>query len=178
MICRSCGNNMPENEQVCRYCGTNNEPYTNNTGYTGNNGYANNTSYTNQGSYTYGQYNYGYNTPPYTGGYPVQNNNAPTTKDYLTWMLVYPLINMIPVVGTIIYLVFCVNFAMDKSNQARASYFKAVLITMGIGIAVTIVMAIFMFIFMEAAFDELEEVVPELEEEFELVYSRIRPLFK
>lgn len=83
----------------------------------------------------------GYNPNFYNNG----ADRQPTVKEYLTWMLVYPLLSMIPGVGYIIYLVFCFKHAFDDTYRARANFFKATLITMAVSVGVAILFFIFMF---------------------------------
>ena len=82
--------------------------------------------------------------PPYSYEPPV-NDKAPTVKDYLKWILLYPMLTLIPAVGLIAYVVICINHAMDKTNVARSNFFKATLITYLITIVAVAVVAILFF---------------------------------
>lgn len=103
--------------------------------------------------YNNGMYGGGYNPGMYGGGYNpgyYQDNpdRVATVKEYLIWMLAYPLLCMIPGVGTILYLVFCIKHAFDNTYKARANFFKATLITMGITAVISVLIVILAFIFL------------------------------
>ena len=81
-------------------------------------------------------------------------------------MLLYPLWNLIPGIGFVIYIIVCIKYALDTSFTARANFFKATLITMLISIAMAVVMFIVFFGIAGAAtavgFSFLEELDPSL----------------
>lgn len=176
MKCNSCFNEIRDGSVFCEICGARqteipakeftgdantrsensydipNDGYVNqqNVNNAHNNAYGNSqNAYNNQNSY-----GYTYNPYQYPGFMPM-NNKTPEVKEYLQWMLVYPLLNLIPLAGFVIYLVFCINFMNDKSYPARANYFKATLISWaisaGIGFVFSIFMMIFAFFFLESA---------------------------
>ena len=182
MICKYCGFDIPENDRFCSNCGAEvkaetpvNEAPVNEETQNFNNGYnGNNTAYGNyqepQGAY--------YSSQPGNGGFyagnpaqssqgywaPPVNDKAPALKDYLKWMLLYPLLNFIPGIGFIIYIAFCIKFAIDDTYKARANFFKATLIAQIIGIVIAVLIFVVMFAIMGAAtavgFSFLEEMDP------------------
>ena len=174
MICKNCGADVPENDRFCSNCGAEmkteaplNENPVNEAAQNFNNGYAaNNTAY---GAYYGNQPGNGFyagNPAQSPQGYwaPPVNNNAPGVKEYLKWMFLYPLWNLIPGIGFIIYIAFCIKFAIDNTYTARANFFKATLIAQIIGIAIAVVMFIVMFAVAGVAtavgFSFLEEMDP------------------
>ena len=174
MICKNCGTDVPENDRFCSNCGAEmktetplNENPVNEAAQNFNNGYAaDNTAY---GAYYGNQQNGGYYAGSPAGnsqGYwaPPVNDKAPALKDYLKWMLLYPLLNFIPGIGFIIYIAFCIKFAIDDTFKARANYFKAVLVAQIIGIVIAVLIFVVMFAIMGAAaaagFSFLEEMDP------------------
>ena len=174
MICKYCGADVPENDSFCSNCGAEmktetplNENPVNEAAQNFNNGYAaDNTAY---GAYYGNQQNGGYyagNLAQAPQGYwaPPVNDKAPALKDYLKWMLLYPLLNFIPGIGFIIYIAFCIKFAIDDTFKARANYFKAVLVAQIIGIVIAVLIFVVMFAIMGAAaaagFSFLEEMDP------------------
>ena len=199
LFCSECGERVVYQERVnnqteynsaenANSYNTNNVNYQNNTNYQNNSAYGkgadyqNNNNYQNNAGYgnneNYSQYysaggaynNNGYQQyqgAPY--GNPVENDKAPTIKDYLKWMLLYPLLNFIPGVGFIIYFALCIKHAFDTSNKGRSNYFKAILITMAATLAVTIVMMILIFGVLGFAVDTgmeiFKEVYPEIFDE-------------
>ncbi len=174
MICKFCGFDIPENDRFCSNCGAEvkaeapvNENPVNEAAQDFNNGYAaNNTAY---GAYYSNQQNGGYyggGSADNTQGYwaPPVNDKAPSLKDYLKWMLLYPLLNFIPGIGFIVYIAFCIKYAIDDTFKARANYFKAVLVAQIIGIVIAVLIFVVMFAVMGAAaatgFSFLEEIDP------------------
>ena len=174
MICKNCGADVPENDRFCSNCGAEmktetplNENPVNEAAQNFNNSYAaDNTAY---GAYYGNQQNGGYyagNPAQAPQGYwaPPVNDKAPALKDYLKWMLLYPLLNFIPGIGFIIYIAFCIKFAIDDTFKARANYFKAVLVAQIIGIVIAVLIFVVMFAIMGAAaaagFSFLEEMDP------------------
>ncbi len=180
MICKNCGSDVSEYDRFCNNCGAEiktappvREAAENSSqGYGGNNhtyGADNNNGYysQNQGAYygnnqtgggfyggqPAGNPQYGYWTPPV-------NNNAPGIKEYLKWMLLYPLWNLIPGIGFIIYIVICIKYALDTTYSARANFFKAMLISQLIGIGIAVVIFVVMFVLMGVGFLTLEELEP------------------
>ena len=136
MICRNCGTELPDGALYCAECGERVFPYEKT---------APDPSYESEPPVNpYEKGGYPPPPPPYSYEPPV-NDKAPTVKDYLKWMLLYPLLTFIPGVGLIIYLVLCVNHAFDKTNVARASFFKAMLISFIISIAAVAVAVIIFF---------------------------------
>lgn len=144
MICKQCGNEIDGSVKFCTCCGAQQffdvPPQSQS---------AENASFDGNAA----GYSQGRNVPPYqNNGYPNNYpdnreyysnvNKIPTSKEYLKWMLLYPLLNLIPVVGTIIYLVFCFKYALDKTYPAKASFFKSVLIAFVICICVGIAISI------------------------------------
>ena len=174
MICKYCGFEVPENDRFCSNCGAEvraaapvsespvNEPAQDFGGtYAGNN-QPYGTYYSNQPGNGY----YAGNPAQAPQGYwaaPV-NDKAPALKDYLKWMLLYPLLNFIPGIGFIIYIAFCIKFAIDDTYKARANFFKATLIAQIIGIVIAVLIFVVMFAIMGAAtavgFSFLEEMDP------------------
>lgn len=171
MICRICGFENAEGSRFCTECGTAfeqenvqtaestvnaeagtsenmgaaYETYSDNVGaQTDGGAYYNQQNTENNQSY-YGNAGY-YQQPPY-GGYsaPADSNRVATVKDYLKWMLLYPLLPCIPVVGFIIYLVLCIKNAFDSSFKARANFFKANLIVIAISVGVAILLCMIIF---------------------------------
>ena len=144
MICRKCGFENAEGVQFCANCGVtvteataekNKEyysDYANGNGQTGGfyqNQSANRTYYSN------------FTQPP-------QTEKSPTVGEYLKWMVLYPLLNLIPGIGFIIYILFCVKYAFDDSYKARSNFFKATLLSALIGIAlIAVVVCLFVFVF-------------------------------
>ena len=113
----------------------------------------------NNNQYQNNTQNMGFN--PGNAGYPPQgtpyywqspvNDKAAELKDYLKWMLLYPLLNFIPGIGFIIYIAFCIKFAIDDTYKARANFFKATLIAQIIGIVIAVLIFVVMFAIMGAA---------------------------
>lgn len=179
MICRNCGT---ENEQGTRYCTTcgamfEETPEQESTAYNRQETYNSPTASCN---YTNNANNNGYyNNPVNNGGYyqnqnpaqpyygtaymPSVNDKAATVKDYLKWMLLYPLVNLIPVVGTAVYIFLSVKFAFDSSFTARANYFKAILIVYAISIGVVILMCLIMIPLLIFFADSTVSVIQELD---------------
>lgn len=178
MICKNCGFQVPENDRFCSNCGAEvrTETPVNESAENVNGDFAkNNTAYgyysSNQDGYYGNQQNnggyYAGNPAGNPQGYwaPPVNDKAPGVKDYLKWMLLYPLWNLIPGVGFIVYLVLCFKFALDTANKAKSNYFKAMLIAQVISIAVGVLMVVVMFAFLsivEGSFlGALEELDPD-----------------
>ncbi len=133
MICRNCGTLIPDGNLYCSECGERVFPYEKTE--------PDPASETEPPTEPYEKGGY---PPPYSFEPPVKDK-APTVKDYLKWMLLYPLLTFIPGIGLIIYIVICVNHALDKTNVARANFFKATLISFVISIAVVAVVVIIFF---------------------------------
>lgn len=182
MICRFCGVEIPENDRFCSNCGAEvavqhlvSETPAEKNEQTGN-GASNqtNTPYGNNGEQQNGYFYGGQNPGGFYAGTPAGapqgywvppvNDKAPTLKDYLKWMLLYPLLNFIPGIGFIVYIVFCIKYALDNTFTARANYFKAVLVAQIIGIVIAAFIFIFMFgflgFFVDSVFTGLEELDP------------------
>lgn len=81
--------------------------------------------------------------PPYN---PPVNDKSPGLKEYLKWMLLYPLLMFIPGIGALAYFVICIIHALDKSYVARANYFKAILISQLIAFAIVGVIMFLIFV--------------------------------
>lgn len=195
MICRKCGETIEDNALFCTNCGEKtvhkeapaqeNVSYQENTGYyENNNGGANSSHGQNGGFYSAPGAPYGQNMPYSNGApwYPPVNDKAASVKDYLKWMLLYPLWALIPGVGFIIYLVVCFKYAFDETFKARSNFFKATLITMAISVCIAIVMCIIMFSvvggLVATGVDTFSEMYPELYEEFaEGYYGAMRIFF-
>ncbi len=170
--------NNPVNEQESTENAQNfNKAYYNNYGnpagsysqqgmYSENQGYSQNNTY-NQGSQPYWQ--------------PPINDKAASVKDYLKWMLLYPLWALIPGIGFFIYLVLCFKYAFDTGFKARANFFKATLITMAISVGIAAVIFILMFTvfgaFVATEFSTFEDMYPELYDEFMHGYNTLRICF-
>lgn len=181
MTCKNCGFDIPGNDRFCSNCGAEvkeempvNETPVNEApqNLNGTNG-GNNTAYGNyqepQGAYYGNQPGNGFYAgnpvqPPQGYWAPPVNDKAPSLKDYLKWMLLYPLLNFIPGIGFIIYIAFCIKFAIDDTFKARSNYFKAVLVAQIIGIVIAVLIFAVMFTIMGAAaatgFSFLEEIDP------------------
>ena len=164
MICSSCGFDNPDGALYCTGCGaplsaesrqetqaSNAEIPGQNTYYSQQAGNFNSTGYSQQ--------------PPY-GYAPYINDKAASVRDYLKWMLLYPLINLIPGVGTIAFILLCLKFAFDSSFKARAAYFKAVLIVQLViiaAIAALFVLAMPVLVFL---FDSAVSAVQDFDHSF------------
>lgn len=182
MICKYCGFNVPENDRFCSNCGADlyaaeapaaaalvNEPVQNAGGeYAQNNTaygyYADNQA----GYYANNQQNGGYYAGAPAGnpqGYwaPPVNDKAPPLKDYLKWILLYPLLNFIPGIGFIVYIALCIKNAADNTYTARSNFFKAMLISQAIGFGIAIVFFVVMMVITTVAgvalFDEMDPSV-------------------
>lgn len=182
MTCKNCGFDIPENDRFCSNCGAEVKaeiPVSENPvneapqNFNGTND-GNNTAY---GNYQEPQGVY-YGNQPGNGGFyagnpaqpsqgywtPPVNDKAPSLKDYLKWMLLYPLLNFIPGIGFIVYIAFCIKYALDDTFKARANYFKAVLVAQIIGIIIAVLIFVVMFAVMGAAaatgFSFIEEMDP------------------
>ncbi len=107
---------------------------------------------------SYGPYS---NTNDYRQSFSVVDNSSPSVKDYLIWMLVYPLLNLIPFIGTVIYLVFCFKFAFDKSYTARSNFFKATLICLAISMAISVILFVFSFVLSYFVFEDVSSITYE-----------------
>ncbi len=181
MICKYCGFDIPENDRFCSNCGARitaeapaseapvntaeqnfNEEFSQNNAAYGNYSAPQGAYYTNQPGNGF----YAGNPAQPSQGYwaPPVNDKAPALKDYLKWMLLYPLLNFIPGIGFIIYIAFCIKFAIDDTFKARANFFKATLVAQIIGIVIAVLIFVVMFTIMGAAaaagFSFLEEMDP------------------
>ena len=176
MICKNCGFEIPENDRFCSNCGVEvtaqarvneaqvNEPQENMYG-----GYAQGDMYGNGQNAYYGNQNVGggfYAGNPQGYWAPPVNDKAPEIKDYLKWMLVYPLLNLIPGVGFILYIAFCIKYAIDNTYKARANYFKAVLVAQLIGLAIAVLICIFMFGFLTFFVDSVVTGIQDFDPSF------------
>lgn len=165
MICRKCGFEVPEGAAFCSNCGEKvfayKEPEREFDGE--------------PEPFREEPYSDPYKEPYSGGAYPPHynppvNDKAPGLKEYLKWMLLYPLLMFIPGVGTIAYFVVCIIRALDKTYEARANYFKAVLIVQ----IITIVIAVLFIIIVFAVFGSLvatgvstiEDMYPGFYDEF------------
>ena len=177
MICNNCGVPVSENDRFCQNCGAEviradapaAEPAENNNGT-----YNENMQTDTAGGYYSSDQGGFYSNSQNNGGYyagnqqsywtPPVNDKAPTVKDYLKWMLLYPLINFIPGIGFIAFIVLCFKYALDNSFTARANYFKAMLIAQLVGFAIAIAVIVAMFVAIGTAtaigFSFLEEFDP------------------
>lgn len=199
MNCKFCGEYVENGAAFCTNCGAKieavNEGSVNNFGNTQENsqyfngvnynGYGNSAeNFENRGMYSENQ-GYYQNNPYDQGnqGYwqPPVNDKAASVKDYLKWMLLYPLWALIPGIGFFIYLVLCFKYAFDTGFKARANFFKATLITMAISVGIAAVIFILMFTvfgaFVATEFSTFEDMYPELYEEFMHGYNTMRIFF-
>ena len=144
MICRNCGFENAVGAQFCENCGAavtaetaekNKEYYSDYRNADGQHG----------GYYQNQSANHTY----YSDYSPSsQTEKSPTVGEYLKWMLVYPLLNLIPGIGFIVYILFCVKYAFDGNYKARANFFKAILLSSLVGIALIVVIVwLIIFIF-------------------------------
>ncbi len=75
----------------------------------------------------------GYAPNPYPSAPQVIVNNpdpadrVPSKGDYIVWMLIMPLLNLIPIIGNLAFIIMVFVRAFDTSFKARANYFKAIL---------------------------------------------------
>ncbi len=173
MICRNCGTENADGVKFCTSCGA---PFivqsapVNENAQSGSYGEAG-------GAYSYQQPfnsqeqyygNPGYaQQPPYGGYYaPPVNDKIATVKDYLKWMLLYPLVNFIPGIGSVIFIVLCIKYAFDDSFKARANYFKAMLIVNAITVGAVILICfalIPVFVFLtDSAVDAFQDFDPSV----------------
>lgn len=194
MICRKCGEFIEDGASFCTNCGEKIQPSNNGTENFAENVNENNSANNNgcayenpQGGYYSdakgGAYPGSAQNPDDAPGYwyPPVNDKAASVKDYLKWMLLYPLWALIPGVGFIIYLLVCFKNAFDGSFKARANFFKAVLITQAISLGIAILFFIIMFTvfgsLVATGMSSFEEMYPELFEEFEAGYNTLRIMF-
>lgn len=181
MTCKYCGFEIPGNDRFCSNCGAEIKTVppqreaaeSNNQGYDGTN-HSYSTDSNNNGYYSQNQGDYYGNNQPGGGFYggqpagnpqygywsPPVNDKAPKIKEYLKWMLLYPLWNLIPGIGFIIYIVLCIKYALDTTYTARANFFRATLIAQAIGIIFAVLMFIVMFVLMGVGFLNFEELDP------------------
>lgn len=108
----------------------------------------------------------GYAPNPYPPAPQVIVNNpdpadrVPSKGDYIVWMLIMPLLNLIPIIGNLAYIIMVFVRAFDTSFKARANYFKAILtiwlifFIIGLigGIVVAILVATGVFAFSELGY--------------------------
>lgn len=188
MNCRKCGTALSDGTVFCPNCGENQTQGASGS-YSAGYSYGNNADYANQNA-GYGNQNGGYgnqngdygNTNPYqyANTYNPVNNSAPTVKDYLKWMLLYPLVSIIPVVGFIVYIVMCFNFAFDKTNVARSNFYKALLIcaaiSIGVGVIIFLLMFALGFAMLDFADNMLDGAYYEIYNGFELIVSNMKAL--
>lgn len=67
----------------------------------------------------------------------VETETAPSIMDYVIWMLAPSLLGMVTCgIGTLVLMII---WACDNKNMARANYFRAWFIIMGIGVVIAIV---------------------------------------
>ncbi len=151
MNCTNCGSPIENGVAFCTNCGAkvpdgaaNNAQGQQNASYNyqANAGYGNAPQGNNYGGYD-PYMNQAPQQPQYTSPY-YQNpaDKVPTTGEYIKWMFLYPLFNLIPIAGFIIYIVMCFKNAFDTSYKARANYFKAMLILWAISIGISIVIGV------------------------------------
>ncbi len=193
MNCKFCGEIIDEGAAFCTNCGAKieaqysegvNEQVNSENAQSFNNSYYN--GYENPQENYSQQYNNGYSqyNPEFQGNapwYPPVNDKAASVKDYLKWMLLYPLWTLVPCVGFLIYIVVCFKYAFDDSFKARSNFFKAMLITMAVSIGIAVAVFIFMFTvlgtFMVSEFSGFEELYPEIYHEFMDGYNTMRIFF-
>ncbi len=192
MTCKKCGNLVADGQLFCTVCGERAEVTKAADSPRTEGGYAN------SGNMNYSSQNGGYqgyqgnpdmnysNNGYYAAGAPQYmqyniNDKAPTVKDYLKWTLLYPLTMLVPGIGFIIYIVICFKFAFDNTYVGRANFFKASLIAQAVALAVSAVVFIFIFIiFGSVAFtgiEMMEELYPEIFNEFEFGYNTLKMFF-
>ncbi len=179
MICKRCSSDIADGQYFCPVCG---EKMVNTANGVGNMNYS---AYNQNGAVDarYGA-GYGNNPPLYSQGVPADlfasmQNKVPTVKEYLKWILLYPLSVLIPGIGIIVYLVICLKYAFDLTYVARSNFFKATLIAHAVAFVLVLIAVILIFgIFGAAVFtgvDMLEEIYPEITNEFE--YGNLRMFF-
>lgn len=161
MNCTNCGFPIENGVGFCTNCGAKASNETvNNTApagdpynYQGGAGYDNYAQGNNHGGYD-PYMNQAPVQPPYAQPYNYRDSSerVPTMGDYIKWMFLYPLFNLIPIVGFIVYIVMCIKNAFDTSFKARANYFKAMLVVWAISIVLMVVMFILMFTVFGASF--------------------------
>lgn len=142
MICQNCGYQLSDDTVFCVNCGTkvtnasqgapvqsapSQSAPAQNAGAA-----APGTGYTNPQGAVYGAAMPQYVAQmPYTQqvivNTPDPADRVPSKGEYLTWGLLMPLLNLIPLIGTIIFVVMVFVNAFDKSYKAKANYFKAIL---------------------------------------------------
>ncbi len=170
MFCKYCGADIRENDSFCGNCGADVKAQAYSETQQKTEAYGHNSQ--DSGAYYGNQQNNGgfygdnsaANNPSQGYWAPPVNNKAPDIKEYLKWMLLYPLWNLIPGIGFIIYIVFCIKYALDTTYPARANYFKATLVAQVLGVVFAVLMFIVMFVFMgvtaTAGYSFLEEMDP------------------
>ncbi len=184
MVCKKCGNEIAEGSRFCTVCGEQvNDGFqagTENFNANANNNYGqyNNNASDNQnaGGYYYQQQSGApyYGEQPYSCA-PQVNDKAPSLKDYLKWILLYPLWNFIPGVGFIIYILVCFKHAFDTTNKAKSNFFKAMLVSQAITIGITVIMMIIFFSIVGEFATSVPEVFEEIDPNFFFEYSENIP---
>lgn len=178
--CENSDKRYGQNEQSYSF-----EKYQNNTnGYSagqGPYGYGQ-TQYNNQQQYNgtkcppYGsnQYPYGGNSAPgYNNAYePDQGERMPKMKDYLKWMLLYPLVNLIPGVGFIAYIVMIIVMAFSSVDKARSEFFKAQCICMLIGVGVGVIITLIMLFVVDVTIPNIFEEFSDMNQYFDTLFFR------
>lgn len=136
MICPNCSAEFDGNMRFCPACGT---PVNVQNDYQNNNHYQ-------QTDY---QQNNPYSSMPYgTNMYPQpQPEKNPTVGQYVGWMLIGSLFGPISLVISII-------FACSSQNKPRATFFKAHLILMAVGIGIAVIIGIALSSLMLMGFSE------------------------
>lgn len=142
MYCSNCKKTLPDNATFCDTCGgrlesdksPDVEPLQNSVSSSPNSGYQANLGY--HANPSTSSYNPSYNNPPPVySAQPVVNNQMTTGK----WLGVF-LINIIPLIGQIIFLILLFVWAFGSCKYpSLKSYAKATLILILIGIIISIV---------------------------------------
>ncbi|MCX7773671.1 MAG: hypothetical protein N2376_11230, partial [Clostridia bacterium] len=147
----------PVNQQQTSYTPNSTPSYQAQQGYQSNAGFQGAPGYqagpAQQANTGYQGYNTGYHNPP--PAYPVQpqNGNQMTTGK---WLGIF-LINIIPAIGPLIYLILLFKWAFGSCKYpSLKSFSKAMLIIMLIGIIIGVIVAIFVWPMIQELIDNGE----------------------